>query len=263
MTGEDVPGMQAKRVMGVLGCWVVMAFPTAADWPQWLGPHRTGISSERGPARLLAQPQLVWTNFVGLGCSSFAIAQNRAYTLGHAKQARNRGTDTLYCLDADTGKVIWRYSYECASCISQDVKFDGPRSTPTVDGDCVYSLSLEGHLFCLEAVSGSLLWARQLTRDLEGRIPAYGYCCSPLVHGNNLILELNAPEASYVALDKRTGALVWRLKQGQVTCGSPVLTRVDGLDWVVFAGGGAMVAADTVTGRELWRHRTWAGATFF
>ncbi|MEK7675513.1 MAG: PQQ-binding-like beta-propeller repeat protein [Verrucomicrobiota bacterium] len=232
----------------------------AEDWPQWLGPQRNGISAETGSASLLLEPRKLWRASVGVGCSSVAVRQGRAYTMGHLKQTPKRGLDTVYCLDAESGTVVWKHSYDCATCISQDVLFDGPRSTPTVEGNAVYTLSAEGDLFCFDAASGKIVWSKDLTKDLPGRIPVYGYCCSPLVNGNLLILELNAPNASYVALDKVNGQVVWQASGGNVTCGSPALMRLDGLDCAVFAGGGAVVGLEAATGKELWRHRTWGHA---
>ncbi len=231
-----------------------------ADWPQWLGPHRDGVSTETTEAPLVRVPRPTWHAAVGVGVSSVVVSAGRAFTVGHVRGPQDRGTDTIYCFDANTGGVTWTYAYDCLSCRSQDVRFYGPRATPTVDGDRVFTLSLEGHLFCLEARSGKVLWSQELVRDLQGRIPVYGYCCSPLVYGNKLILELNARDASYVALDTSTGAVVWRLAGGNVTCGSPVLTRIDEVDCVVFMGGGTVLGVDAQTGTPLWRHSTWGHA---
>ena len=232
----------------------------ADDWPQWLGPNRDGISTERGASALLPVPRALWTNSMGLGCSSVVVSQGRAFTMGHVKGEGKRGTDTVYGLDARTGEIRWRHSYECLTCFSQDVKFDGPRATPTVDGDRVYTLGLEGHLFCFETATGKVRWSRQLTRDLEGRIPVYGYCGSPLVYSNLLLIELNAPKASFAAIEKQTGDVAWRLGGGNVTCGSPVLTRIDGGDCAVFLGGGVVMGVAPATGKALWRHGTWGHA---
>jgi outer membrane protein assembly factor BamB len=232
----------------------------AEDWPQWLGPHRNAISAERGADRLLPEPQRVWTNAVGLGCSSVVVSRGRAFTLGHAKGEGKRGTDTVFALDAVTGQILWRHAYDCLTCFSQDVLFDGPRSTPAVDGDRVFTLSLEGHLFCFDASSGNVLWSRRLTQDFGGRIPVYGYCCSPLVYRNLLLIEVNAPGCSHLALDKDTGELVWKTTGLQVTCASPVLTRIEGADCAVFLGSGSVLGVDPLTGQELWRHSTWGHA---
>ncbi|MGQ9590583.1 MAG: outer membrane protein assembly factor BamB family protein [Planctomycetota bacterium] len=209
----------------------------------------------------LPEPRLLWRTSVGLGPSSPVVSGGRLYAMGHAKgEKKNRGTDTVYCLDAASGAEIWRHSYDCQSCESQDVRFDGPRATPTADGGAVFALSLEGHLFAFDAASGRILWSRHLLRDLGGRLPLYGYCSSPLVHAGKVILELNAPEAAYVALDRSSGAVVWKARDGQVTSGSPVLMRLEGRDLAVSAGGGAIVALDAEDGREVWRHGTWGHA---
>ncbi|MGA2864584.1 MAG: PQQ-binding-like beta-propeller repeat protein [Verrucomicrobiota bacterium] len=228
----------------------------ADDWPQWLGPGRNGISRETNVV-WLREPVPMWTSSVGVGCSSLAIANGKAYTLGHQKSGPNRGTDTVFCFDAGAGKELWRYAYDGASCVSQDVLFDGPRSTPTVEGGRVYTLGVEGQLFCLDATTGTVIWSRHLGKDFQGRLPVYGYCCSPVVYRDLLILEVNASGASYMALNKTNGNAVWKLAGGEVTCGSPVLTTVEGLDWVVFSGGGSIMGAEAISGRQLWRHHTW------
>lgn len=232
----------------------------ADDWPQWLGPNRDGISIETSLEPLAQTPQPVWEASAGVGVSSVVVSQGRVFVMGHARGPRDRGTDTVYCLSADAGSVAWTYAYDCLSCKSQDVRFYGPRSTPTVDGDRVYTLSLEGHLFCFEVHTGKVLWSRNLTRDLHGRIPVYGYCCSPLVYGDRLILELNAQDATYAALHKSSGDVIWRLAGGDVTGGSPALTRIGNEDCVIFMGGGSVVGADPQTGTQLWRHGTWGHA---
>ena len=249
------------RLVGLL-LFAGALVPTAraADWPQWLGPNRDAISGERGASRLLPEPKRIWTNAVGLGVSSVVVSGGRAFTQGHLKGESKRGTDTVFCLVASTGEVLWRHAYDCRTCVSQDVLFDGPRSTPTVDSDRVYTLSLEGHLFCLETTSGRVVWSRSLSRDFGGRIPVYGYCGSPLVYRHLLLIEVNAPDASHVALDKATGELVWKATGLNVTCASPVPARMDGQDCVVFLGSDAVLGVDPLTGRTLWRHGTWGHA---
>jgi outer membrane protein assembly factor BamB len=88
----------------------------------------------------------------------------------------------------------------------------------------------------------------------------YGYCGSPLVYRHLLLVEANAPGASHLALDKATGELVWKAGGLQVTCASPVLTRIEGADCAVFLGSGAVLGVDPLTGTELWRHGTWGHA---
>jgi outer membrane protein assembly factor BamB len=254
-------GTMSSRILALMLTVMAGVGATFADdWPQWLGPNRDGISTETSRDPLAQVPQPLWKTPAGVGVSSVVVSRGQAYVMGHKRGPQNRGTDTVYCLDAAAGSIIWTHTYDCLSCKSQDVRFYGPRSTPTVDGERVYTLSLEGHLFCFETRTGKVLWARNLPRDLNGRIPLYGYCCSPLVYGDKLILELNAQEASYAALDKSSGDCVWRLVGGDITGGSPVLTQIDGKDQVVFMGGGSVIGADPQTGTQLWRHSTWGHA---
>ncbi len=109
----------------------------------------------------------------------------------------------------------------------------------------------------MDANTGAVIWSQDLVKEFQGRVPVYGYCCSPLVYRDLLILEANAPGASLMAFNKTNGEPVWKLAGGDVTCGSPILTRVEGLDWVVFSGGGSIVAAEAASGRQLWRRGTW------
>ncbi len=255
------PSRTSLRFLLLLSGVALSANPAAADWPQWLGPERDGISREARRGEFLSEPKLLWKASVGLGPSSPVVAAGRLYVLGHAKgETKNRGTDTVYCLDAERGTEVWKHSYDCRSCESQDVRFDGPRSTPTVDGGAVFSLSLEGHLFAFDAATGGILWSKYLPRDFGGRLPLYGYCSSPLVRSGKVILELNAPDAAYIALDRANGSVVWKVRDGDVTSGSPVLMQLEGRECAVFAGGGSIVGVDVEKGEVLWRHGTWGHA---
>lgn len=145
----------------------------ADPWPQWRGPGRDGWSAE---ADWLKQwpPVLVWQASIGYGYSSVAVSEGRLYTIGWYA-----GKDTVYCLNADTGALIWSQAYSCGS-----VSYDGPRATPTVDGTEVYTYSQEGHLYCFDKVTGAVLWQTFVN---TGR-PAYGLSSSPLIDGNKVIV---------------------------------------------------------------------------
>src|SRR3989442_9430230 len=121
----------------------------AADWPQWRGPNRDGVSAETGwTASWPADgPKQLWKTNVGTGASSVAVAAGRLYTLGNASS-----TDTVVCLDAATGKEIWKHSYP--QPLDARPFEGGPAATPTVDGNRVFTLSEQGDLFCLDAATG-------------------------------------------------------------------------------------------------------------
>lgn len=228
--------------------WIVFVIAAGAahadDWPQWRGPARNGISAEGGwvdtwPAD---GPRILWKAEVGIGFSSFTVANGRAYTIGHANE-----TDTVFCLDADKGQVIWYHPYP--SELGDKFFEGGPTSTPTVDGDRVYSISKWGDLFCFNAASGKILWSNNVAKESGAPIPSWGFGGSPLIQGD--LLLLNIGEAG-LALNKTTGGLVW--KSAPVECGytTPLPIPGDG-GLVLFSNGKGYVAADAKTGKEAWR----------
>src|SRR5579872_4213683 len=140
--------------------WIAIAIlvatgsASADDWPQWRGPAHTGSSPESAwldswPA---AGPKILWKAEVGTGFSSCTVAKGRVYTIGNAND-----NDTVFCLDAEKGQVLWYHPYP--SELGDKFFEGGPTSTPTVDGDRVYSISRGGDLFCFDAANGKVLWS--------------------------------------------------------------------------------------------------------
>ena len=225
----------------------------AADWPQWRGPNRNGISAETGirtnwPA---AGPEILWRALVGTGFSSISISQGRVYTMGNTA---NR--DTIWCFDATTGKPIWQHSY--TSQLDPRYYEGGPGSTPTVDirGGAeparVYTIGKWGDVFCLDAAKGTVLWQRDLRQD--GIKPnEWGFAGSPLVYGELVIL--NAGDAG-MALDRNTGRTVWSGGTNATGYSSPTLCKAGGQESLLMFAVKHFVALEPKTGRELWR-LTW------
>ncbi len=202
-------------VVGVVWTLASAYSVTASDWPQWRGPNRDGISTETGwttqwPA---GGPKQVWKANVGTGCASVAVSGGRVFTLGNQSD-----TDTVACLDANSGAVLWKHTYACP--LDPKMFEGGPGATPTVDGDRVYTLSRSGHLFCLQMATGNVVWSKQLQKDLHGKMPMWGYAGSPLVLGNALLLDVGAAAASTIAFDKMTGAVVWKNGHEHASYGS-------------------------------------------
>jgi hypothetical protein len=168
-----------------------------------------------------------------------AINSPHLYTLGN-----ENGTDTVYCLNADTGKKIWSYSYRCNLG-----SYPGPRATPAVDGDTVYTLSREGHLFAFDKESGKVRWARHLVKDFGIRPPGWDFAGSPVVAGDRLIL--NAGRAG-LALDKKTGNRIWASGSGPGGYATPVLASLAGRSAAVIFGEEAVYGVDLQSGAELW-----------
>ena len=174
----------------------------AEDWPQWRGPARTGISAETkwSDQWPVAGPTILWKAKVGMGFSSFTVSGGRVFTMGNADN-----TDTVFALDAATGKELWKHSYPADL---GDKYFEGgTTATPTVSGDRVYALSRWGDVFCFESASGKVVWTRNVQVDTGARVPGWGFSGSPLVLENTVLL--NVGEAG-LALDKATGKTLWQ-----------------------------------------------------
>ncbi len=187
---------------------VIMGFSSspAADWPRFLGLKGNAISGETewNDDWRKKEPEPLWTEDVGIGCSSVAIAGGFAYTVGHPR----RDDEIIWCLDAVTGKEKWKFKYK--HDLEPKYYSGGPSATPTVDEGRLFALSKDGDLRCLDAATGALLWQKSYVRDFGGREPTWGYAASPIVVGDLLICEPGGHGASAVALKKTTGAEVWR-----------------------------------------------------
>jgi outer membrane protein assembly factor BamB len=215
----------------------------AADWPQWRGPQRNGISAETGWQTRWpdAGPRRLWTARVGEGFAAVAVQEGRVYTVGNAGEK-----DTVYCLDARTGKPLWRHSYPCASG-----NYSGPRATPTVDGNRVYTLSREAQAFCLDAASGRVIWSKDLRRETGARTPQWGFAGSPLLDGNRVLYNVGT---AGVALEKGSGRLVWQSGGGAAGYASPVLYTVGNQRGVALFTASGIVGVNPANGRRLWQY---------
>jgi outer membrane protein assembly factor BamB len=228
----------------------------AADWPQWRGPQRTGVSSERG---LLKQwptegPKLLWqVNDLGDGYGSPAVAGNRIYVLS------NRGLDNEFvqALSVENGKPLWTTKLGAVGNPDQEPPFPMARSTPTLDGGLLYALSSHGDLACLEAAGGKVVWRKSLRSDLGGRPGKWAYSESPLIDGDVLVVTPGGAEATIAALNKKTGAVIWKsaVPGGDVAAySSAVVVEAAGRkQYVQFLDKG-VVGVDAKTGRFLWRY---------
>lgn len=200
-----------KRFLPLLGVGLLLgSVAAAADWPQWRGPKRDGVSAETGllPEWPKDGPPLVWTfKNAGLGFSSVAVADGTLYTLG------TRGDDEIVlALDAAKGTELWTAKIGPIFTFSGNTWGDGPRGTPTTDGDRLYALGGQGDLVCLDRKGkGKEVWRLNLIRDLGGEMMTeWGYSESPLVDGDKLIVTPGGSQGTLAALDKNTGKVLWR-----------------------------------------------------
>jgi outer membrane protein assembly factor BamB len=226
--------------------WVVSPPAAAEDWPRWRGPDLNGISREKTWTTDWPQegPPVLWRANVSTGFSAVAVAQGRLFTLGNSNE-----TEIVSCLDAANGRPLWRHAYACPS--DPQYHEGGPGATPTVDGGRVFTLGKRGHLFCLEAASGQVVWQVNVTNATGSAKPRWGFADSPLVEGDLLILNAGAAGA---ALDKLTGRPVWTSSTNAPGYATPVPFMADGERCVAIFAAKALVGVRVRDGHELWRH---------
>jgi outer membrane protein assembly factor BamB len=219
------------------------------EWPQWRGANRDGVSRETG---LLNQwpeggPPALWkAKGAGTGYSSLAVAQGRIYTLGLRGER-----EYVIAFDAATGRELWATPHGTAY---RDSRGDGPRGTPTVDGDRVYSLGGNGDLSALDAKTGRLVWSMNVLEKFGASNIGWGISESPLVLGEKLLVNAGGPGASIVALNKRDGTVLWKTQSDKAGYSSALPVTVGGRTQVVFFTQQRAVGLDPSDGKLLWEY---------
>ena len=230
----------------VTAVWGLMT-TVAEDWPHWRGPQRNGVSTE---TRWMATwppdgPKVAWKLNVGLGFSSFVVADGRVFTMGHAGEQ-----DIVYGLDAATGRERWRHSYPAEL---GDKFFDGGTTgTPTVDGGQLFTLSRWGDAFCLDAATGKVVWSRQVQKETGARIPDWGFGGAPLVLGDRVFLNVGD---GGLALDRGTGAIIWKSGLKSAGYSTPLPMKWGDEPLVLFSSGQAYLAVKLRDGAPAWSIR--------
>ncbi|MEI6070580.1 MAG: PQQ-binding-like beta-propeller repeat protein [Verrucomicrobiae bacterium] len=236
----------------------------ADDWPQWLGPERDSVWRETDivssfPA---SGPPVVWRAQIGSGYSGPAVAQRRVYVLDRritktadnsatqTTQGSNSSTERIICLNAEDGKLLWQHEYDCPYALSYP---SGPRTTPLVSEGKVFSLGAEGNLFCLDAVTGSVVWSRDFKEDFKIKAPVWGFAGNPLLDGNKLICLAGGSDSTVVALDKNTGREIWRaLSAKEPGYCSPVIVEAGGVRQLIIWHPESVNSLDPETGKVYW-----------
>lgn len=251
----------------------------AADWPQYYGPNRNSVSTEKGLLRSWPKegPAVLWTAPVGIGFGGPAVSGGKVYLLDRDDKVGDR----LRALDLATGKDLWEFAYPGPG------RFDHPgsRSTPTVDGNYVYTCGPRGDLYCVDINTHKPVWQKNVWTDFgggtgvpagfmnagarESSYPVWGITQNPLVYRNLVILGAQTAEAGVVAYDKATGELKWKSPAlaGGAGYVSPAIVKVSGEDHLVMitaaqgmgrsAGGGSVNGIDPLTGKLLWTYTNW------
>jgi outer membrane protein assembly factor BamB len=239
----------------LLSLAVCLLGAVAADWPQFLGPQRNSTSTETGLLQGWNEkgPPVLWQREIGDGFSAPVVAGDRLI-LFH----RIGDEEIVECLDASSGKPMWKRTnptkYE-----DPLGKGDGPRSTPLVVGERVYTLSPGGLLQCLKLTDGERVWQRALLDDYMVPPSFFGVGTSPILEGNRLIVNVGAREAGIVAFDKDNGKEVWKATGDGASYSSPIAVTIDGMRHVIFLTRLGIVSLDPADGSvrfsKRWRSR--------
>lgn len=248
--------------MGMLVCAGTMVL-RADDWPQWMGPQRDGVWRETGVIASIPAAGLPvkWRAPLTLGYAGPAVAGGRVFLMDYDRQAGETkndsfnkdelgGTERVLCLDAASGKPLWKHAYLRHYKIAYS---SGPRCTPTVDGGKVYALGAEGNLWCLDAATGRVHWSKDFTKDYGATTAVWGYASHPLVLGDTLYCVVGSKEGVALALDKNTGQERWRALPAETPayCPPSLITN-DGTRQLLIWHGESLNSLDPERGTLNW-----------
>jgi outer membrane protein assembly factor BamB len=258
--GEKMIRLHVSRFELILIVSILLAdLALAEDWPRWRGAKQDGISQERG---LLKQwpaegPIRLWTAKLGGGFSSMVVFDGKVCT-----QTRDKNQEVVVCMDAATGKEIWRYNndadYNAHPSFSGGPVPEsrtGPRATPAVEGDRLYAVGATGILNCLNAKTGEKIWQQDLIQIGGGKVPMHGFSNSPLVEGDHVYINAGGPNGkSIAAINKKDGSLAWQALDDPIGHSSAVWAEIGGVPQVIFFTGIAAVGVAPKEGTLLWRY---------
>lgn len=226
------------------------ALAARPDFPQFLGPDRTAVIP--GP-RLAADwaahpPQIVWRMKVGAGWSGFVVVGDRALT-----QEQNEGQELVTCYDVGTGRLLW--SHRDGARYDNPIGGIGPRATPTVVGNQVFTLGSTGRLNALDLATGKAQWTHDLVAETGAKIPDWGYAGSPLVLEGRVIVSAGGKaKQSLVAFRADTGKRLWAAGDAEAGYGSPFVATLAGRRQILAYNHRRITAHDAADGTVLWEY---------
>jgi outer membrane protein assembly factor BamB len=239
--------------LAYLLCGTCATLTGAEDWPQWRGLNRDGVWTESGILATFPAdgPEICWRVPVGLGWSSPVVSQGRVFVTDvelETKLAQER----VHCFDEATGKLVWTYAYEAEYPDLPPENRSTPAATPIVEAGKLYMIGGNGHVHCLVAATGELVWENRLDREFE--INALSCRPSPLIEGDLLILLTGGkPSACVIALEKTTGKHVWRALDESVSNSSPIVIPAGGKRQLIVWTGESVTSLMPTTGEVNWR----------
>lgn len=234
----------------------------AEDWPHWMGPNRDNVWMVSNPPTSFPANGLKprWQASVAGGYSGPAVVGSKVYVTDLVSDSNVKvdnfgrrsfsGTERVLCIDDNDGKVVWKVEYPVTYTISYPA---GPRCTPVVDGEFLFTLGAEGDLYCFKAATGTVVWKKNLKNAYNTESPLWGYAAHPLVVGDLLYTLAGGTGSHVVCLNKKTGEEVWRSvtgkEQGYVP---PSIIQAGGTRQLIVPSASAITSVDPASGKEYW-----------
>lgn len=239
-----------NRLVAMAGCVVLLGVggTFAQDWPQWRGPNRNGeVTGFKAPKSWPKELTKKWNIAVGEGVATPALVGDKLYVF-----SRQADKEVTRCLDAATGKEIWKAEYDASGFSGPDGQYQGPRSSPAVASGKVVTLGVHGMVSCLDAATGKVLWRKD---EFQAR-PRFHTASSPLIIDGLCIVQLGGPgKGAIVAYDLATGNQKWKWDGDGPAYGSPVMMIVSGIKAIVTPTEQNIVAVGVADGKLLWQSK--------
>ncbi|HYW79797.1 MAG TPA: PQQ-binding-like beta-propeller repeat protein, partial [Thermoguttaceae bacterium] len=217
----------------------------------WRGPDRDGVWKETGIVERFTEPQLKlrWRVPISSGYSGPTVAAGRVYVTDRIEDPKE--VERVLCSDSKTGQPLWTHSYDCPY---EGVGYTaGPRAAVSIADGRAYSLGTMGHLCCLDAATGAVLWKKLPGVDYRVRVPIWGVSAAPLVDGDQVIVQIGGQGACLVAFDAKTGTERWRALDDKASYSSPIIISQAGRRVLVCWTGESVVGLNPASGKIHWR----------
>lgn len=247
--------MNAGNRVVIAGLLLIVGISSgrADDWPQWGGPQRDCVWRETGIVRTLPEGKLprMWSAPLGEGYAGPAVANGKVFITDFIERQSNDGKERVQCLNAETGDVLWSHEYPVRYDISYPA---GPRATPTVDGDLVYTIGATGRMFCFQVADGKIVWEKDFPKDYSTALPTWGMASPPLIIGDQLITLVGGKgDSTVISFQKQTGREIWRaVNDPAVGYCPPMLFEFNGDQHLVIWTPHMITGLDPRTGEKKW-----------
>ena len=226
------------------------------SWIQFRGHYRAGLSTDKIAQTdwLTKKPELIWKKEIGSGFSELIISDGIIYTMESEQIDSVTGSEFLIAFDDATGKELWKTKVD-SLFIDIDGWGNGPRATPTIDQNNIYSFSGNGKLTAHSKKKGKILWQVDFVKEFGSTCPRWGFSSSPLLVDDVLVMEVGGTEErAFMAFNKKNGQIIWSKAKGDASYNSPLLATIEGQQQIIFANRNRLYSFNS-KGDTLWTYK--------